>query len=328
MSGPVYEMVWDCRYCGAQKLLGLTHRHCPNCGAAQDPTARYFPADDEKVAVENHVYVGADMQCRYCDAASSKRAHNCGRCGAAFGDGAPVQLHGDTGAAILLPSSRAVPPQRPLWKILVPTAALLLVAVTVVLLVSKKDRELVVAAQSWRRTVDVERLATVQQSAWCDELPTGASDVTRRREQRGTKRVADGEDCQTRKKDRGDGTFKEERECTPRFKEEQLFDQMCAFSLLKWSLVRQEVAQGQRGTDAPRWPTVTLARPGCSSVGCEREGARSEQYTVLFRDARGDEHRCDLDEKAWSSYADGQRYAGKLRSLTGSLDCGSLRGGR
>src|SRR5688572_6267321 len=134
MSEPVYEMVWDCRYCGAQKLLGLTHRHCPNCGAAQDPTARYFPADDEKVAVENHVYVGADMQCRYCDAASSTRAHNCGRCGAALGEGAPVQLHGDTGAAMLLPSSRATPPQRPLWKILVPTAALLLVAVTVVLL--------------------------------------------------------------------------------------------------------------------------------------------------------------------------------------------------
>jgi hypothetical protein len=327
MSEPVYEMVWDCRYCGAQKLLGLTHRHCPNCGAAQDPNARYFPADHEKVAVENHAYVGADMQCGYCGAASSRRAHNCGRCGAALVEGAEVQRHGDTGAGILLPSSPATPPPRPAWKILLPTAALLLVAVTVVLLVWKKDQTLVVAGHSWRRTVNIERFAPVTQSAWCDELPSGASDVTRRREQRGSKRVADGEDCQTRKKDRGDGTFAEERECTARFKEEPVFDQKCAFSIVKWSAVRQEVAQA-RGLAAPRWPTVTLARPGCSGVGCEREGARSEQYTVLFRDAKGQEYRCDLDEKAWSGYVGGRRYAGKLHALTGSLDCGSLRGGR
>jgi hypothetical protein len=63
-------------------------------------------------------------------------------------------------------------------------------------------------------------------------------------------------------------------------------------------------------------------------LGCEREGTRSEQYTVLFRDAKGEEHRCDLDQKAWSSYVEGQRYAGKLRALTGSLDCGSLQAGR
>ena len=29
---PVYEMLWDCGYCGHKKLLGLTHRFCANCG--------------------------------------------------------------------------------------------------------------------------------------------------------------------------------------------------------------------------------------------------------------------------------------------------------
>jgi hypothetical protein len=267
------------------------------------------------------------MQCDHCNAACSRRAHNCGRCGAELGEAAQVQPHGDTSAAILLPSSRAVPPPRPLWKLLVPTAALLLVAVTVVLLVWKKDQKLVVAGHSWRRTVSIERFAPVMQSAWCNELPSGASDVTRRSEQRGTKQVADGEDCQIRKKDRGDGTFEEERACTPRFKQEPVFEQKCEFSILKWSSVRQEIAQAERG-DAPRWPSVTLARSGCSGVGCEREGARSEQYTVVFRDTRGEEYRCDLDQKAWSSYVEGQRYAGRLRALTGSLDCGSLQGAR
>ena len=32
-----YEMMWDCPYCGTKHLLGLTHRHCPNCGAARSP---------------------------------------------------------------------------------------------------------------------------------------------------------------------------------------------------------------------------------------------------------------------------------------------------
>jgi len=53
-------MLWDCEFCGTKKLLGKTHRFCPNCGAQQDPKARYFPSDEEKVAVKDHVYVGVD----------------------------------------------------------------------------------------------------------------------------------------------------------------------------------------------------------------------------------------------------------------------------
>lgn len=329
MSEPIYEMVWDCRYCGAQKLLGLTHRHCPNCGAAQDPNARYFPADHEKVAVQNHAYVGADVGCRYCGAASSKRAHNCGSCGAPLSEGAEVQQQADTGAAIALPLARSTrPPPRPLWKMLVPIGALVVVGVSVVLMVGKKDQKLTVAAHTWRRTVHVESIGPVQESAWCDELPSAAIDVTRRKEQRGTKKVEDGEDCQARKKDRGDGTFKEERECTPRFKEEPVYDQKCSYSIVKWKRVRQAVAEGTNTADAPRWPVVTLARPGCASPGCEREGSRDEVYTVVFRDAKGEEYRCDFDEKTWAGYADGGRYAGQLRALVGSLDCASLRGAR
>ena len=53
-----YEMFWDCPYCGTAELLGKTHRHCPACGAAQDAEARYFPPEDRKVAVEDHVRAG------------------------------------------------------------------------------------------------------------------------------------------------------------------------------------------------------------------------------------------------------------------------------
>ena len=62
-----YEMFWDCEYCGSSKLLGITHRHCPNCGAPQDPEKRYFPPDEEKVALEDHENTGADWHCPSCD---------------------------------------------------------------------------------------------------------------------------------------------------------------------------------------------------------------------------------------------------------------------
>jgi hypothetical protein len=244
-------------------------------------------------------------------------------------EGAQVQQQADTSAAIALPSSRSTsPPARALWKILVPIVALLLVGITVVLLVWKKDQKLTVAAHTWRRTVNVESLGPVKESAWCDELPSTARELTRRKEQRGTKKIEDGEDCQTRKQDRGDGTFKEERECKPRFKEEPVYDEKCSYSIVKWQRARQEVAEGTQASAAPRWPAVTLSRSGCTSPGCEREGAREETYTVVFRDTQGEEYSCNFDEKSWASYADGQRYAGKLRALVGSLDCSSLRGPR
>ncbi len=60
---PAYEMLWNCPHCRAQKLLGYTHRHCPQCGAPQPKDARYFPSDEDKVLARNHVYVGADRIC-------------------------------------------------------------------------------------------------------------------------------------------------------------------------------------------------------------------------------------------------------------------------
>jgi hypothetical protein len=122
MNELVYEMVWDCRYCGAKKLLGLTHRHCPNCGAQQDPNARYFPADHEKVAVQNHEFVGADVQCRYCGGASSKRAHNCGQCGAPLVEGAAVQPRPHVSPQPLA-AAVAGAPRLAAWKVVVPLGA-------------------------------------------------------------------------------------------------------------------------------------------------------------------------------------------------------------
>jgi hypothetical protein len=331
MGELVYEMVWDCRYCKAQKLLGLTHRHCPNCGAPQDPNARYFPADNEKVAVQNHQYVGADVACRYCGTPSSRMAHNCGRCGAPLAEGANVAaLPPQVPQQLVSPAAQASASGggRSAWIVIVPVLALMGVACVVLAVLWKKEQGFVVAAHNWRRSIAVEWLGPVRESAWCSELLSGASVSSRHREQHGSKQVADGEDCHAEKRDRGDGTFKEEQVCKPKTKSEPIYEDKCDYEVVKWSKERSEKAEGTAATPAPYWPAVSLARAGCSSPGCEREGQRDETYTVVFKDDKGESYRCDFAEPAWSGYGDGKHYRGKLRALVGSLDCSSLVGNR
>lgn len=313
MDEPVFEMLWDCRYCGEKKLLGLTHRHCARCGAAQDPAARYFPSDAEKVAVAAHVYVGADVVCRYCGCASSKRAQHCGRCGAPLAEGAPAALQSPP------PSSLRAAPPRPTWRLLVPISLLLAVAVAVVLLlVWKKEQGFVVAGHHWQRTISVERLGPVRESAWCSELPSDARQVSRRREQRGAERVPDGEECRLQRQDQGDGTFKEVNTCTPRFKEQPRFEDKCDYVVEKWHAERQAKAEGSARAPAPYWPSVACSPPN------EREGARREAYTVQFQDAAGETYRCELPERSWKALIPGVAYRGQVRRLVGALDCASL----
>jgi len=49
---------------------------------------------------------------------------------------------------------------------------------------------------------------------------------------------------------------------------------------------------------------------------------------VVLKDPAGETYRCNLAQNAWSSFADGKRYSGTLRALTGSLDCDSLLAAR
>jgi hypothetical protein len=208
--------------------------------------------------------------------------------------------------------------------VVLPIVALLAVAIVVVALVWKRQQIFVVAYHTWQRSIVVERLGPARETVWCSELPASASDVSRHRERHGSKKVPDGETCHAQKKDRGDGTFKEEQVCAPQFKDEPVYEEKCDYVVVKWSQVREEVVKGAALADEPRWPAVTLSHAGCSTPGCEREGTRSQSYAVFFKDQAGETYRCELVENAWASFSQGKRYSGKLRALVGSLDCDSL----
>jgi ribosomal protein L32 len=322
MSAKTYEMLWDCKYCGEKKLLGLSHRHCPECGAPQDATARYFPPESEKVAVEDHRYAGSDLMCPACREVTSRAAKHCGHCGSPLEAAAEVKRVQE-GSKPVTPAAAApvakTKRRAGSWILgLVATG----VAAVLTLFLWKKPTDVVVLEHHWQRSIAIEAYGPVQESAWCDQMPDTAQDISRSREQKGTRQVPDGEQCTPRKVDNGDGTYSETQDCQTKYREEPVYDLKCRFKVDRWHEVRRANAEGDSLT--PNWPAVTLSRTG-QCIGCEREGPRSEEYTVQLRDeASGETHTCKLDEPQWTKIAPGARLQAQARVLTGGLDCDSI----
>jgi hypothetical protein len=232
----VYEMLWDCKYCGQLKNLGATHRHCPACGAPQDATARYFPSDAEKIAVSDHPMVGADRVCASCQEAQSAASHNCGNCGAPLDGSTLVVRRADqvvSGGQSYLGESAAdaraeyagvkrpvsVPKKSSRVGLFVGAGVVIaLLAACGLFFFWKKEVQAEVISLTWTREQAVEQYRNVRKSAWCDELPSNAKELSRSREKKGTEKVPDGESCQTRKVDQGNGTFTEKQECRPKYR--------------------------------------------------------------------------------------------------------------
>ena len=348
-----YQMLWDCAYCDTAKLLALDHRHCPNCGGAQDAERRYFPSDEDKVAVEDHEFTGADWQCPSCDTPNAALANFCVNCGGSQEDGQRVMQRADQVAGEGTDSveqaqaearqhrqaerdarqaeyeaRRAAAGGKPAkggggGKKVILWVGLAVLAVVLILIFWKKTAMVTVSGHTWARSVAIEQFQAVQDSEWCDGMPSGAYSVSRQREVRDTRQVEDGETCEIVQQDQGDGTFKEVEECTPNYREEDVYDQMCYFTIDQWQEVRTEEATGASLAEEPRWPEVRLQQTG-RRLGAEREGARSERYIVLFRTDEGETHECSFPEARWRSFTVGQSIEAELGGVTGNLRCSSL----
>ena len=341
-----YQMLWDCPYCGTKKLLGVDHRHCPSCGATQDPELRYFPSDEDKVAVEDHEFTGADCNCGACGTANSAKAAHCVNCGSSLDDAKAVRKRGDKVSAGEFEGETAADAKADFQAQKTPTpseppagkkrgklgcaigcvllAVVLAVVVVLVAVLWKKPTAVEVTGHSWERTIDIEEYRAVSESEWCDDKPSGAYSVSRKNKVRSQKKVEDGEDCVTRKVDKGDGTFTEKKECTPRYREEPVYDEWCSYTVDRWTKDRTASASGSSLADTPAWPSVKLAKTG-TCKGCEREGAKQETYTVHFASSSdGKAHECDFGQQQWATYPMGSLWQSKAGVLTGKLDCGAL----
>lgn len=338
-----YQMLWDCPFCDSKGLLGVTHRHCPSCGAAQDPKRRYFPAEDQKVKLEDHRFTGADKVCANCGTPNGVAANNCGNCGSSL-EGAKAagtldsRVAGAARSGTLAEAEKArklaerqamnqPPPEPPKKK---GRGCLILIGLVIFGLMGffclnafwKKDASFEVTGHAWSRSIDIEVFGPDKADGWCDAMPSGAYDVSKSEKERSKNKVQDGEECHTKQVDQGDGSFKEVEECKPKYREEPVMDDWCRYTVDRWKKDREEKATGNSLSDAPSWPNPSSR--GGSSVGSEREGSRHETYTVKLKEPDGSTTSCDLPEARWKGMAVGSRWKGKVGALSGDVDCSGL----
>lgn len=303
-----YEMLWDCGHCDTKKNLGVTHRHCPNCGAPQDASKRYFPPDAERVAVADHAYTGADRVCASCQTAQSAKANNCGRCGAPLAGMMQVPFVVEKG-----PAKRK---RRP-WGWII-GAIVLLLGIVIWWRCRKADIDLTVTGHRWTTVIDIEEYRDVTESGWRRELPSDARAVSCRLKGDPSKREPDGEDCKQVKRDKGDGTFEEVRQCTPRYKNGQ--SDWCDYHVDRWVKVEEQKLEG-RGLEVS-WPTPPPPAP-LTAPGARRAGERRGTYVLELTDGKRT-RTCAVSEGTWRKRTDGQKIKAQIRAASGELVCSSL----
>lgn len=354
-----YEMLWDCQFCGTTKLLGKTHRHCPICGAPQNPDARYFPSDADKVAVEDHVLVGADKICPSCGGLNAGNAVHCGACGASMdgaetarriADGAELEegevadyrqsrdvaaeQHAREMAAAGINTSddsrlrKLIKAGQKLYHTL-DTQRWIIIAVGAIVLglgwVIYSQTHVIsvrVTDHQWEREIPIQEYRTVREGAWDEAVPAGAYQQSCSTKQRGTNRIPDGEDCRTVRSDNGDGTFSERQQCTTRYREEPVYDTWCDYKIDRWVYSRS-VTTTQANSDTPYWGDVSLRCTG-RVIGCEQEGARRESYTLVMAGSDEKTYRCDYPQSRWESIRDGSVWSLEVRRFVHAAKCDTL----
>lgn len=342
-----YQMFWDCKFCGTEKLLGVTHRHCPNCGALQDPEWRYMPPREEWIALEDHKYVGADKTCPACGQPNSAANTFCSECGADLSGADSVVIHdlapGDdvTGTqrdvvkqkheAEMARVAAAEPARKYMgltltqWAIGAGIALVALIVAGIIYAVTyRKQVTGTVTDMTWERTVEIEAFQQVAQEAWDEAVPDDAYGKTCDRKQRGEERVKVGEREVCEQQDAGDGSFREVCHDEPVYERRPTYDQWCTFTVDRWIVVRDVEASGAQREPDPHWPEFVLAA-GTGGYGQEREGQKHERYAVKFREEGGKSHECSFDDEAkWAPFSLGTAVEFELY-VTGGTDCGTLK---
>jgi hypothetical protein len=342
-----YEMIWDCKFCGATALPARTHRFCPTCGAAQDPASRRFPSDAEKRAIDNHVPKGEDRICGACGKPNDADATYCVQCGAPLENAARAEKVGDqvrrageqfgedaqrdrakeqmardlgTQPAQAAEAKKGFP-----WVVFGVMALLVIVCIGVVVALTwTRPATVIVSGHAWEREIRIDAFLPREESAWCDSLPSDAYAVSSRREQRDTRQVADGETCQVRRIDNGDGTFSEREECQTVYRDEPVYDDRCYFTVNRWDYGRSITTTGSSMAQMPSWGIVRLAQNDAQGIGGEREGGRRESYILRLRGDGGAEYECEVDMTTWQDAGEESAWTLEVGAVTGAPDCDTL----
>ena len=331
-----FEMIWDCRYCGNKKMLARTYRHCTTCGAPQDPTWRYFPDETEAVAVADTVIEGADVICPSCKSPNAKSANFCLNCASPLKDGVAVRTFGEQSRAdggkfaqddlkarqTADKTAKYAAPSRPSkgnWSWLIIVAVLIIGGIW--WLTQTREAVVSVAGHTWQREIRIEKYAAVPASTWCESVPIGAYGIRQYRDVRSTRQIADGQTCQSVRRDNGDGTYSQRRVCQTKYRSEPIYGNRCDFLVNTWAYSRSATTNGAN-TENVVWANLDL-RTG-SSLGAEREAGRSEKYSLNLAGNNVKPFSCNVPENTWRSSSIGASFGLKVGQALGNAQCDTL----
>jgi len=340
------EAYWDCPYCGNKAIRGREHA-CPACGKTRAQETRFYMLDKTHVADESAVEAGPDWLCPYCDSYNPSSARFCQNCGhprdAEDRDYFAVRQEEERKKReqqAELDRVSGTQPAQPKKRsrlgrfIALGLAAVLLIAL--VIGVMPHSRGVTVTQKDWERSVEVLENRLVEENGW--ELPADAVEVlhsgqeihhydqildhyetrtvTRSRE------VLDGYDTYTTYNDLGNGYFEEEVHEVPRYVTEYydeeveepvyvsvpVFGTKYYYTVYEWVYDRTETASGTN--TEPYWPDIQYAAD-------EREGDRSEEYTVVCADKKGQQKTYDCEYGIWETLDTGGSY--KIQTHSGRI---------
>jgi hypothetical protein len=322
---PAFQMLWDCKFCGTKKLLGVTDKFCPNCGAPQDTTRRYFPSEEDKKIVSdpNYKYAGRDKICHYCQTPNSAAANFCKQCGDDLVKASAAALKEDREELMGRPedtvkrdfeaqinkkkNATAEARNKRTTVIVLAVLAVLCIggfALFMYLSNSTYAAQIAVKDRSWERQVFTETLVTLRDGDWRNGVPSDAYNRNCYDKQREFRR-SEQYQCGVDRQDRGDGSFVEVPRMCSREVSEFRSDTYCEYNVDRWQ--PNPVLSTQGGiNDALKWPNFTPV------VGRTRESGRTEVLVVVF-EGRGNKAGKDYkyeaqNETAWNAFKLGTLY--------------------
>jgi RNA polymerase subunit RPABC4/transcription elongation factor Spt4 len=255
-AGPAIQ----CPYCNVLNPAGT--KTCIQCGGDIEEGLKRQSGEVLGAFKDEAV---PDKPCPSCGQLVKANASRCPYCGGSLVDNAPPVT---------------APPEKlkktPLWMIVGGAALGLLCIATVVIFIVLGNRTKPITATvsdtRWQRMIEILEQQPVQQSAWREDVPAEAQNVSCHDEYKETSNEPAPnatEVCGTPYTvDVGSGAGKVVQDC-----QYQVYASYCDFTVLQLVAVNTAVAMGS--DQNPYWP-ATMLQAG------QQEGGRSETYTVSF----------------------------------------------
>ncbi len=331
---PKIEGYWDCPYCGNKAIRG-GQQSCPACGKTRAADTKFYMLDTKHVEDESKVGAGPDWFCPYCDSYNPAAETVCRNCGhereATDETYFDLRAKREKRAAEERGAETPRAPRKSKKPFLILALIVLAMIVSGIVRSMPHSRSVTITDTGWTREITVQENRLVEESGW--SLPSDAVERLDEREEihhydkvldhyetveeQKSEQVLDGYDTYVTYEDMGNGYFNEVEHQTPRYRTEYytvtheepvyidvpVYETRYYYTVYRWTDARSETAQGQ--TD-PEWPRIVYGER-------EREGARSERYTVTYADKKGRESTMECAFDTWSRFTIGGKYTLKIQ---------------